>query len=216
MAWPSKEEVRQELEASYAYWKLPEDQQEALVEHIRLRRKTDELARIYGTTVRAVSPTGRVQVSNPPLQEIKMNTTDSNSTEDWSDPLMDMSHVTSPQQAERYAQSALSQAERLEARTKRLRERADKFLEYAADERAKRQNKFGNDIHPDNTVIRFRKRFPNGTVNYRYAAIKADGLWFTTGPKAPKGFTWEQLTTWMGDGVERIEILHDRDNWLSR
>lgn len=63
-------------------------------------------------------------------------------------------------------------------------------------------------------VIQFQISFPaaNGyahTKAYEYAAIKcqANGLWYTTGPSAPKAYTWEQLAEWMmfeGNIVSRI------------
>ena len=51
-------------------------------------------------------------------------------------------------------------------------------------------------------IVFFQKRF-NGGKAYDYAAIKAsDGLWYTTGPRTPKGFTWDELVDW---------ILQERD-----
>lgn len=47
-------------------------------------------------------------------------------------------------------------------------------------------------------VIYFQKQFNVGGRVYDYAALKApDGLWYTTGPKSPKGFTWDQLIEWL-------------------
>ena len=57
---------------------------------------------------------------------------------------------------------------------------------------------YGPDDYPDGTIIKFRKRFGNSTW-YRYATIKAKGLWYTTGPRSPKGYTWDELTAWLGD-----------------
>lgn len=49
-------------------------------------------------------------------------------------------------------------------------------------------------------VIYFAKSF-GGSAYYDYAAIKAsDGLWYTTGPRTPKGFTWDALIEWITDG----------------
>ena len=57
-------------------------------------------------------------------------------------------------------------------------------------------------------VIWFRKRFKNGSVTYTYAACKAgDGLWYTTGPNVPKGFTWQKLVEWIFDG-EAADLWH--------
>lgn len=50
-------------------------------------------------------------------------------------------------------------------------------------------------------VIWFTKVFQNGSREYTYAACKAgDGLWYTTGPNTPKGYSWEALVEWMYDG----------------
>lgn len=47
------------------------------------------------------------------------------------------------------------------------------------------------------TVIHFKKKFHENEREYPYVAIKApDGLWYTSGPKSPKGYTWDQLIEW--------------------
>lgn len=52
-------------------------------------------------------------------------------------------------------------------------------------------------------VVWFTKVFQNGSVEYTYAATKAsNGLWYTTGPSSPKGYTWEALVEWIADGKE--------------
>lgn len=46
-------------------------------------------------------------------------------------------------------------------------------------------------------VIYFQHKFNSRSKSYDYAAIKAgDGLWYTTGPASPNGYTWDQLITW--------------------
>jgi hypothetical protein len=52
---------------------------------------------------------------------------------------------------------------------------------------------FGVDDYREDTVIRFTKVFTRlvGT-KYTYAAIKADGMWYTTGPTG-KRYTWTDL-----------------------
>jgi hypothetical protein len=49
-------------------------------------------------------------------------------------------------------------------------------------------------------VLYFEKHFGDGKT-YTYAAVrvKENGLWYTTGPSSPKGYTWEQLWVWMHD-----------------
>lgn len=50
-------------------------------------------------------------------------------------------------------------------------------------------------------VIYFQKQFSEGGRFFDYAAIKAgDGLWYTTGPRTPKGFTWQALIEWIDEG----------------
>lgn len=48
-------------------------------------------------------------------------------------------------------------------------------------------------------VICFRRTFSKrGTRQYDYAAIKAgDGLWYTTGPRTPKGYKWPEFIQWV-------------------
>jgi hypothetical protein len=85
-----------------------------------------------------------------------------------------------------------------------LEEQARRLLEHAQEMRNKVE-RFGEDDYPDASVIVFNKRFtlPEGYL-YQYSAIKTNNLWYTTGPKSPKGYTWDQLINWMGDGVEEI------------
>lgn len=59
---------------------------------------------------------------------------------------------------------------------------------------------FGQDNYEEGTVIHFEKYFPqqgDKAKRYLYAAIKCDGRWFTTGPKATAGFTWTDLVLWL-------------------
>lgn len=70
----------------------------------------------------------------------------------------------------------------------------------------------GGDIYADGDVIRFEKVFVEGGKAYSYAAIKAAGLWFTTGPKSPKGYTWIELCLWLVSGdvpTTRIKRLYE-------
>lgn len=59
---------------------------------------------------------------------------------------------------------------------------------------------------PEATIF-FEKTF--GTSRkYTYAAVKAgDGLWYTTGPKSPGGYSWQQLIEWiLDDGDQDTQI----------
>lgn len=47
-------------------------------------------------------------------------------------------------------------------------------------------------------VLWFERRFGGRGKVYTYAVVKAgDGLWYTTGPQSPKGYTWDQFVTWL-------------------
>lgn len=51
-------------------------------------------------------------------------------------------------------------------------------------------------------VIFFQKQFTEGGRVYDYAALQAgDGKWYTTGPRTPKGFTWQALIEWINEDV---------------
>jgi hypothetical protein len=55
------------------------------------------------------------------------------------------------------------------------------------------------DDFDDGNVVCFEKSF-GGSYFYSYAAIKWDGLWYTTGPRSPKAYTWDRLVEWMQSG----------------
>lgn len=55
------------------------------------------------------------------------------------------------------------------------------------------------DDFEDGAVIQFEKTFTSGT--YQYAAIKAKGLWYTTGPLSPKAYTWDRLIDFIGSNT---------------
>lgn len=61
-------------------------------------------------------------------------------------------------------------------------------------------------------VIWFEKTFSTPTV-YTYAAVRAgDGLWYTSGPRAPKGYSWDRLIEWiLADEPEAPKIWHAYD-----
>lgn len=56
-------------------------------------------------------------------------------------------------------------------------------------------------VEPDRdevNLVWFEKSFGTYSRVYTYAAVKADdGLWYTTGPRSPKGYTWEELMDWL-------------------
>lgn len=65
-----------------------------------------------------------------------------------------------------------------------------RFLETLPDEPHSQ-----NDVTP---VVYWEKQFAGGGKTYQYVAIKCrDGLWYTSGPKAPKGYIWGELLLWL-------------------
>jgi hypothetical protein len=56
-----------------------------------------------------------------------------------------------------------------------------------------------NEPTENGNIISFHKQFSGGGTVYSYAAIKAAGLWYTTGPKSPKGYSWDELLDFIGD-----------------
>ncbi len=64
------------------------------------------------------------------------------------------------------------------------------------------ESRYGIEPKKNGSVIRWRMRFQKGGVKYTYAAIKA-GLWYTTGPNSPKGYTWDELVSWL-DNAHRV------------
>lgn len=83
----------------------------------------------------------------------------------------------------------------IEARLKGLYSQIDQL-----EERAAAIRRFGEDIYDDGDVITFDKQFYPDGMAYSYAAIRSNGLWYTTGPKSPKGYTWVELVNWLTDG----------------
>ena len=67
----------------------------------------------------------------------------------------------------------------------------------------------GDDINPADVLNAMRQQL--GTRTYNYAAIRSGGLWYTTGPKSPKGFEWEELIDWLDSGypVAEIQVLRE-------
>lgn len=101
-----------------------------------------------------------------------------------------------------------------------LERRAEEMLRRASAIREK-YARFGEDDFPDGAVIIFDKRFNEyqgrpipWSKPYHYAAIKAAGLWSTTGPKSPKSYTWTELVRWMGDGVEEIYYASQMEKFV--
>lgn len=78
-------------------------------------------------------------------------------------------------------------------------------------------SQYPEDTFSNGTVLKFKKQFEGrGSVKYNYAAIKVNGLWYTTGHnlRTPKGITWEELIDWMGEGVNQIKVATSWKNIL--
>lgn len=78
------------------------------------------------------------------------------------------------------------------------------------------------ELEEDEHVIFFKLRFAprQDVINFRpdaysrwytYAAIRMVGLWYSTGPKAPKGFTTEEMIRWWTDND--VTDLHVAAEW---
>jgi hypothetical protein len=117
---------------------------------------------------------------------------------------------------ERQRNVIASQAERL----LRQLDQTDVQLEEERTRQADRLEKYGEDAFPEGAVITFLYQFPNPfqkgpdgqriyrPMKYLYAAIKADNLWYTTGPKSPKAYTWQNLIDWWENGrVTKLRIV---------
>jgi hypothetical protein len=97
-----------------------------------------------------------------------------------------------------------------------LERQAARLMERAAEVRA-RYERFGVDDFEPGAVIVFNKRFNEyggrsipWSKPYFYAATKdPNGLWSTTGPRSPKGYTWDELIRWMGEGVTNISYVSE-------
>jgi hypothetical protein len=103
-----------------------------------------------------------------------------------------------------------------------LERQAGRLMEQAAALREK-YARFGEDDFSPGSVIIFDKVFyeyngrplPKPSKAYFYAAIKApDGLWSTTGPRAPKSYTWDELIRWMGEGVTEVYYVTEMEKFV--
>lgn len=68
---------------------------------------------------------------------------------------------------------------------------------------ARIEEAYGPEPEEDGAVIAFRVRFMPRGPKYHYAAIRANGLWYTTGPTSPKGYGWDELVSWL-DSMNKV------------
>lgn len=94
-----------------------------------------------------------------------------------------------------------SKRAKVEAQLERHRKQAEYLEQKLAKLEALPDEPEVDDGEPN--VVWFTKVFQNGSKEYTYAATKAgDGLWYTTGPNSPKGYTWEKMIEWIAEGKE--------------
>ncbi len=106
--------------------------------------------------------------------------------------------------AEEAAQAAVVQAATL------AQSRVD-----AARARLERIESMPREPQPDDNgfppIVYFNRTFTAGGRGYDYAAIRTpDGRWNTTGPKAPKSYSWAELVAWIMEAPEPVEIFRAR------
>lgn len=58
------------------------------------------------------------------------------------------------------------------------------------------------DIFPVGTILTFEKRF-GSSASYTYTSLKSnDGQWYTSGPRNPGPFSWEQILQFATSGLQ--------------
>lgn len=84
-----------------------------------------------------------------------------------------------------------------------------KALAEVREREAAVEAKYGTD-QEDGKILSWKMRFSKGSTKYLYAAVRTNGLWFTTGPRSPKGFTWAELTSWFDSAhkVYNLKVLN--------
>jgi hypothetical protein len=88
-------------------------------------------------------------------------------------------------------------------------------IERAEAELAKLETLPDEPIGTDGTsVVWFQRTFHGGSRKYTYAAVRCsdDGLWYTTGPQSPKGYSWDELMIWLQEG-DPGAIIWFATNW---
>lgn len=108
-------------------------------------------------------------------------------------------YVQQPTQEDHMARTARDRKiEALERQAERAQEKIDRLLSLPDEPEVKGEKPL---------VIFFEKSFHNHSTIYTYAAVKApNGLWYTTGPSAPKGYTWDELVDWIMEGSDATVI----------
>jgi hypothetical protein len=69
---------------------------------------------------------------------------------------------------------------------------------------------------PRVNVIWWRMRFKGGTRYYTYAAVQTpEGTWYTSGPRSPKDYSWDDLINWIYDTSEHEPEIFTAISWES-
>jgi hypothetical protein len=116
----------------------------------------------------------------------------------YSDYLKDMQSYNIQEEPDMYANNKADQIIRDQMEQKRVDEEV--ALKLALLE------VLGDDDFTDGTVFKFDKVFVTDGKVYAYAVIKANGLWYTTGPKSPKGYSWEEFLLWLVGGIPATQL----------
>ena len=98
-----------------------------------------------------------------------------------------------------------------------LSRRIDSLTRAAAKQKAL-EERFGDLAGmPSGEAIAMGIIFPSGNITYDYLFLKHRGLWFGTGPKAPKAYTTEELLNWLSDKevvfyarIAKYDVLWDK------
>jgi hypothetical protein len=82
----------------------------------------------------------------------------------------------------------------------------ERQVQAEVEKRLKLIEAYGDDNFPEGAVIRFKKQFRPDSTAYSYAAIKANGQWYTSGPKSTRAYSWLELVAWLVAGVPVTNI----------
>jgi len=67
-----------------------------------------------------------------------------------------------------------------------------------------------SDVFEDGQIIRFEKVFPGQKTVYKWASIKANDAWYTTGGKSLQGVDWSTLVSFIGlANIPSIRVITD-------
>ena len=66
----------------------------------------------------------------------------------------------------------------------------------------------------DGTVIRFNITYSGNSTAYRYAALRVDGFWYSTGRADHKRVTWDALLDWMQERGTKCYAVLGTTAWV--